>query len=362
MQKSRQGFRTTALGLCLSLGLTQIALPLSALANGVTKGKAYGSSNTASGIAAPIGTITSSGIVSINGRNASGQQAVWNGELLQAPADAAASVTLAALGNLKLTSSALVRVSAAGNANGRTLVAAVYEGEAEIALAPNATAYLEAAGQAWIVAGNTSLKLAVKSGEATLHTLRGTASRLGAWSLNLPSFNATANSDEVKETDAQTAERAALLRSIKLVTQRTGIEGTQAVHLVANARAAMIGMIESADTLWLNGRATRRQELLWDGEIVQASDNAEARAALANFGTVKLAQGSRAKLSTAAVAGAERSASGAAAFRPVARPCRRGNQHLSCLPAVGSAGRCALPPVPARRERSPRRSDRTAAR
>ncbi len=303
MQKSRQGLKTTALGLCLSLGLTQVVLPLSVIARGKAEVAANSSSNTVLAISAPIGTITSSGTVTINGRPASGAQAFWNGELLEAPANAPAVVKLVSLGELNLTPGALVRVAATG----QTLVASVYEGMAEINVAPQAMAYLEAAGEAWIVKGGTSLKLAVTADAPVLRTTRGAAHRLGGWSLNLPSFNGSAvlNTDALKENaEAERTERAALLRSIKLVTQRTVSESKQGLRLVANARAAMIGMIESDGAIKLNGRPMRRQELLWDNEIIQAE--AEARVGLVNYGSVRLAVGTRAKLSTAAVAGSDR--------------------------------------------------------
>ena len=297
MQKPQQKLKMMTLSLCLSLGLTQIALPAAAFARaeGATRPRVVKTSP------APIGSLDSTGAVSINGRTTHGRQAVWNGELIQAAADAPVSVALTALGQIKMTGGALVQVSKAGNANQQILFASVYAGEAEIALAPAANAYLEAAGQVWVAAGETLLKLSVNGGKPSLQALRGKVSPLGNWSLNLAGLPA-ANKDAAN-APAPTTEDAALLRSIKLLTQPVGSDSPQAVRLLTAARATMIGMIESAGALKLNGRAVRQQELLWDGELIQAAD-ADARIALNNVGRALLAQGTNARLSLTSAANA----------------------------------------------------------
>ena len=294
MQKPQQKLKMMTLSLCLSLGLTQIVLPAAAFARaeGATRSRVVKTSP------APIGSLDSKGAVLINGRAAHGRQTVWNGELIQAAADAPVSVALTALGQIKMTRGALVQVSKTGNANQQTLIASVYEGEAEIALAPAANAYLEAAGQVWVASGATLLKLSVNAGKPSLQALRGKVSPLGNWALNLAGLPVAkkdlANAPAL--TPVPTTEDAALLRSIKLLTQPAGAGSQPAVRLLTAARATMIGMIESAGALKLNGRAVRRQELLWDGELIQASD-ADARVALNNVGRALLTQGTSAKLS-----------------------------------------------------------------
>ncbi len=262
--------------------------------------------------ATPIGTIESAGAMLINGRAANGKNVIWDGELLQAPANASAAVTLEALGQVKLSSGALVRLSAATSSiaseqNKRMLVAAVFNGQIEVELQPSASAYLEAAGKAWLAAGNTKLTLGIRDGAATLETANGNAGEMGSFALSLPAMNADKTSTAAPAVKpVALAERAALLHSIKLVTgAETGLT-TRAVKLYSNNKAGMIGMVESGGTVKINGREARRQELLWDGEIVQAPANAGAQLALAGLGQVQLTKGSVVKLTTAAAPNAKR--------------------------------------------------------
>ena len=291
--------------LCLSLALSPIAAPLQILAADFTPTAVVANGNNPS--ATPIGTIESTGAMLINGRAANGKNVIWDGELLQAPADASAAVTLEALGQVKLSSGSLVRLSAASNTTGNTtgeqakrmLVAAVYNGQIELELQPGASAYLEAAGKAWLASGNTKLTVGVREGAATLETATGLAGEMGSFAINMPALH---TSTPVVQP-VSVAERASLLRSIKLAT---GSETRGAVKLYSNHKAGMIGMVESGGTVKINGREARRQELLWDGEIVQAPANAGAQLSLAGLGQVQLTKGSVVKLTTASASNANR--------------------------------------------------------
>ena len=303
MQQSRM----TVLGLCLSLGLTQVALPALTLARGAVDAPAATRPRMVkiAGANAPIGRLESARAVMINGRLTAGQQDVWNGELIQTAEDAPATMKVAAVGQVQMASNSLVRVAAVGNVNQPTLVASVETGSAKVALVtPKATAYLAAGGQVWIVSGaDAAAQLTFVNGKPSIMISRGTVTRLGNWSLNLPSISTAPDVAATKEivapTSAADTERNALLRSIKRVTPPVELAEKPTVRLSANVRASMLGMVESSGKLRINGRETRRQELLWDGETVQAPADAEARAALANIAQVRLAKGATAKLSMA---------------------------------------------------------------
>ncbi len=297
--------------LCLSLALAPLAAPLATRAADLNHAAVTALRNNSA--ATPIGTIESTGAVLINGRAANGKNVVWDGELLQAPANASAAVTLAALGQVKLRGGSLVRLSAASAANGngvaseqsrRMLVATVFNGQIEVELQANASAYLEAAGKAWLAAGNSKLTLGLREGAATLETTNGNAGEMGSFALSLPAMNANKRNTGAPAVKAiSVAERAALLRSINLVT---GTEARGAIKLYSNNKAGMIGMVESGGTVKINGRDARRQELLWDGEIVQAPAHAAAQLALAGLGQVQLSKGSVVRLTTAAAPNAKR--------------------------------------------------------
>lgn len=290
--------------LCLSLVLSPIAAPLQILAadlNPASPAPVFAVRNNPS--ATPIGTIESTGAMLINGRAANGKNVIWDGEMLQAPANASAAVTLEALGKVKLSSGSLVRLSATSNTAGeqakRMLVAAVYNGQIEVELQPAASAYLEAAGKAWLATGNTKLSLGIREGAAILATSNGLAGEMGSFAIRMPALN----SNTPAAIPVSVAERASLLRSIKLVT---GSETRGAVKLYSSNKAGMIGMVESGGTVKINGRDARRQELLWDGEIVQAPANAGAQLSLAGLGQVQLTKGSVVKLTTASASNANR--------------------------------------------------------
>jgi hypothetical protein len=301
--------QSAVVSLCLSLMLSPLVAPLHVMAADFTPTSVVATSNNPA--ATPIGTIESTGAMLINGRAANGKNVIWDGELLQAPADTSAAVTLEALGQVKLSSGSLVRLSAASNTIGNTaeqakrmLVAAVYNGQIEVELQPAASAYLEAAGKAWLAAGNTKLTIGIREGAAILGTVKGIAGEMGSFAINLPALKANKVSASTPEVKAVAlAERASLLRSIKLVT---GTETRGAVKLYSNHKAGMIGMVESGGTVKINGREARRQELLWDGEIVQAPVQAGAQLSLAGLGQVQLTKGSIVKLTTASASNAKR--------------------------------------------------------
>ncbi|MBI3427321.1 MAG: FecR domain-containing protein [Acidobacteria bacterium] len=144
----------------------------------------------------------------------------------------------------------------------------------------------------------------MRKGAATLETASGFAGEMGSFAVRLPGLSTdTANTPAPTVKPVAVSERAALLRSIKLVT---GVESARAVKLYANSKAGMIGMVESAGTVKINGRDARHHELLWDGEIVQAPANAAAQLSLAGLGQVQLTKGSVVKLTTAALPNANR--------------------------------------------------------
>lgn len=290
--------------LCLSLALSPLAVPVQVLAADFTPAAAVSGRNNPS--ATPIGTIESTSTILINGRAVNGRNQLWDGELLQAPPNTSAAIKLDALGQVTLAGGAQVRLATASNANEsgkRMLVASVYSGQIEVELAPAASAYLEAAGKAWLAGGNSKLSVGVNNGAAEFRSAKGSTGELGNFALSLPTFAGmeAKTSAKVLPSASGTAQQQALLRSIKLVTKPAGAEVGQPVKLYANTKGGMLGMIESSGKVKINGREARGQELLWDGEIVQAPANASAQVSLAGLGQVQLAKGSVVKLTTASL-------------------------------------------------------------
>ena len=101
--------RAGSIGLSLILVLTNLSLPQVVRASDEPLADIL----YANAVAAPIGTIESSGTMLINGRAAEGSGAVWDGELLQAPAGTNAHAVLRGIGEVTLKSGAVVRLSTA---------------------------------------------------------------------------------------------------------------------------------------------------------------------------------------------------------------------------------------------------------
>ena len=124
MKKSK----LSILALCLMLSLTNAQL---AIADGENS-EAVKSFRPR--IAAPlrsIGTVESIGALKIDGRMAKGQELLWGSELIQAPENASARLSLNSVGQASLNPSSVIRVTtiAASNQNNQpTLIASLVKG------------------------------------------------------------------------------------------------------------------------------------------------------------------------------------------------------------------------------------------
>ena len=322
--------RWVAKSLCVVLILASGVIPPSARAK--ADGGAGRAERRVADSIAPIGAVESSGAILINGRTVAGKNVIWNGETLQASAEAGAVVTLEAIGQAQLKKGTTVRINtaydAADSATRRILIASVWSGEADFKLQPGVAAYLEAGGSAWLAGAEANFHLSLRDGVASLNSVGGVVREIGSWALNLSPM-ARENGDSAAEpvsvmnwavrfpetfhkTDfarAGTLEKpsersadstASLRRTLKLITGR-GVPGSgKALSLYADPAARIIGVVESFGAMKINGRAARGQNLVWDGEMLQAPVDSPARVTLDGIGQVTLPPGSVAKLSTVA--------------------------------------------------------------
>lgn len=130
----------------------------------------------------PIGSIVETAFadpaVAINGRIGSGEQAIWGGELIQAPAGKSVHAFFDSIGRVTLADGAMVRFSAApGNyedTGKRVLIASLVNGSLVIKLNAEAGAYVEAAGSRFTASPKAHFRVDAIEGHARLARMSGT--------------------------------------------------------------------------------------------------------------------------------------------------------------------------------------------
>ncbi len=128
----------------------------------------------------PIGMVASPGSLTINGRAAYGGRAVWNGELLEAPANACAVVMLDAVSRVTLMKGAMVRLATArvwrgDDGNRRVLIASLIGGEIAVTLQPKAEAFIEAGGVRFTTTSGARFHLALRDSQPVITMANGHA-------------------------------------------------------------------------------------------------------------------------------------------------------------------------------------------
>jgi hypothetical protein len=118
--------------------------------------------------AGPIGKIESMSPIPINGRVTLGEQLIWGGEILQAPADSSVRVSLGSTGQVTLYRGSVAKFSVTWKKNddnipGSVLIASLLHGHVAVRLQDNAEAYIEASGSALVSSRGASFN--VSAGE-----------------------------------------------------------------------------------------------------------------------------------------------------------------------------------------------------
>lgn len=309
--------RIIVYGLSLLLVLTGWPLPLWAVENAATTGF-YASTGVA-----PIGTFESTDRVVINGRVAENRGELWDGELLYAPAGTTAKADLRGIGQITLSSGAMVKLSsltvtAEPEDQRRLLFATVLSGELSARLQATAGAYLIAAGRTFTVSSGASFTLTMHAGEPVITSDNGAEiQRLGRWSVSLPALSphaemksaeaalhwpainfpaaTVAGSRQVSPVEADAARRAAFRRALNLSSPNA------AARLYVSPLEGMIGTVETPGAMKINGRLRHGREVLWNGELIEAPEVAPVRVSLDGIGTLTIAAAASVKLSTALV-------------------------------------------------------------
>ena len=177
--------RHSAPGLCLALLLTGSLTPKLAHAEDRNRDedrpiRLYANA-TLGLIGKVMGNSLGGGAIRINGRLAHEDQTIWNGDLIEAPANLSAYVLLDSVGQVTLRSGAQVRLATTLTKLDDTitrpvLVASLISGDMVVKLQQEAIAYIEACGSAYISSGGASFRISVRNGHPMVDAATGTVS------------------------------------------------------------------------------------------------------------------------------------------------------------------------------------------
>ncbi|HSE97553.1 MAG TPA: hypothetical protein VLD57_04730 [Blastocatellia bacterium] len=129
----------------------------------------------------PIGKVGmnffSKSALAINGREVQGEQYLWGGELLQAPANRPIRVSFDSIGQVTLARGAVARFAtsrAESDASATpVLVASLIAGDMKVKLDQQAGAFVEVAGSAYAASLGASFNIGINEGEVMVDTLAG---------------------------------------------------------------------------------------------------------------------------------------------------------------------------------------------
>ena len=130
----------------------------------------------------PIGTIPetvfANPAVVINGRAASGEQMIWGGEWIQAPAGKSVNAFFDSIGRVTLANAAMARFTTApgksDDSGKQVLIALLVNGSLTFKLDSGAGAYVEAAGSRFTALPKAQFRVDARDGRAQLARLSGT--------------------------------------------------------------------------------------------------------------------------------------------------------------------------------------------
>lgn len=139
----------------------------------------------------PIGIIESLGALKIDGRLAQGQELLWGSELIQAPDNASARLSLNAVGQASLQPASVVRVTTVTSTDGNriehpTLIATLVKGSLNVQLQTGAVAYLTSGQSSFIASENAHFTVERRAESLAANASRGMIADLGRWQLTIP--------------------------------------------------------------------------------------------------------------------------------------------------------------------------------
>lgn len=141
-------------------------------------------------MAGMIGTVEAPKAMMINGRRVQGRELIWDGEILQAPPDASARVTIDGLGQVTLAAASSLKLSTTTvrpdeRSTRRVLVASIISGEAIFRLQPDSAAVVGTAGSSFAAEGGAHFRLIARDGKAVVEAASGSVVSIGRYVIEL---------------------------------------------------------------------------------------------------------------------------------------------------------------------------------
>ncbi len=224
---------------------------------------------------------------------------IAQGEMIEAPADATALVSIGGIGQLLLGSGAKVRLAAlyessASGGSSSMLAASVINGDLIARLHPQAVALVQAGGSTFIAARGASFHAGLRDGAAVFDASENVREKLGNWAIKAPA--------EIISAGISAKATGAPASRDRIKDQVKNQLGPSRPALSASARP--IGTIESLGAVMINMNSNRGASLLWGNELIKAPEGMSATASLDAIGQVTLAGGSQARLMAATASSA----------------------------------------------------------
>lgn len=124
----------------------------------------------------PIGRAFSTGqgrfALKVNGRATEGEQAIWGGQLIEAPAKAGAKLQFDSLGEITLAPRAKARFLLS-ESDSRVLIASIIDGDIKVRLEPDAATVVSAYGSIFSSSRGAAFRLMTRGAGATVETISG---------------------------------------------------------------------------------------------------------------------------------------------------------------------------------------------
>jgi hypothetical protein len=214
------------------------------------------------------------------------------GELIEAPADAAAFTTIGEAGEALASSGARVRLSIVSpEGSSQQIVAAdVLKGDLVLRLQPGRAAVIRAGETIFNAKPGATVLAGMHEGRASFDASERAAQLIGDWTRKY------GESPAMRERGSVSPSTAALRSSLAALKSKSA-----AFDLIT---ARPIGSLESLESSLINSRLTAGGALLWGNELIEAPGKSAARANFEGLGSATLAGGAQARFVATSVAGA----------------------------------------------------------
>jgi hypothetical protein len=128
--------------------------------------------------AGPIGTVESLGMMSISGRIVQGRHLLWGSELVQAPTELGANLSLYSIGILSLSRGGVARVSTTYSETDKgtarpIMIVSLIKGDIKVDLNREAGAYIDACGYVLTATDGSSFNIGARNGPPEIEVTSG---------------------------------------------------------------------------------------------------------------------------------------------------------------------------------------------